>query len=301
MASEVLAAIPKSILKRSSTKSDPAPQPPQPTPREVRNRELAWEQAHIIQQRKDIESSIFAAIETLLDFPTSPNSSSASPSTADIAQVKELLKLFQPADYDSLIEERGIDGKCGYILCPRPHKVEDTTARYRILRSGRDRNNGMKVVEKKELEKWCSDECGKMALYIRVQLSEVPAQQRTRDTRIQIYGEGEKDRGTSEAVDEVDRIAAVTNGLQQLAIERGETGRRSTSGAVEVQVVEKDIREPDQVPSLQDLSIQDEDYHESSSIYDSIEGYRPRTGGSRMKRKHWEDELQDSGDIMDTI
>ncbi|MCJ1250168.1 hypothetical protein MMC30_007394 [Trapelia coarctata] len=299
MASEVLAAIPKSILKRSSTKPDPTPQPPQPTPRQVRNRELALEQAHIIQQRKDIESSIFAAIETLLDFPPSPNSNPACPSTADVAYVKEHLKLFQPADYDSLVEERGINGKCGYALCPRPHRVENTSARYRILRSGRDRNNGMKVVEKKELERWCSDECGKMALYLRVQLSEVPAQQRTRNARIQIYGECENGKGLDET--RGDEVAAVTNGLQQLAIERGETGRRGTSGAVEVKVVEKDVREPDHVPSLEKLSIQDDDYHESSNIYGSIEGYRPKIGGSRARRRHWEDELHDGGDIMDTI
>jgi len=299
MASEVLAAIPKSILKRSSTRPDPTPQPPRPTPRDLRNRELALEQAHIIQQRKNIESSILAALEILLDFPPSPNSDPACPSTADVAYVKEHLKLVQPADYDSLVEERGINGNCGYVLCPRLHRVEDTSARYRILRSGRDRGNGMKVVERKDLERWCSDECGKMALYLRVQLSEVPAQQRTRDARVHIFGEGGKGGGPYGTRE--DQVAAVTNGLQQLAIERGETGRRITSGAVEVKVVEKDVRQPDQVPSIESLSIQDDDYHESSRIHGLIEGYMPQFGGTRAKRRHRKDELQDSGDIMDTI
>jgi len=286
MVSEVLAALPKSILKKSSTprsKPDPTPQSPEPTPREIRNRELALEQAHLIQQRKDIESSTLAAIEALLDFPPSPNSNPACPSTTDISFVKELLKPFQPADYDSLIEERGINERCGYVFCPRPHKVEDTGARYRILRSQHKGKNDMKVVEKKDLERWCSDECGKMALYIRVQLSKVPAWNRTRDERIEIYGEGENGRGPDKT--RHDEVAAVTDGLRTLAIESGKTG-----GAVGVTVVEKAIPEPGQVPSLQNLSIQDDDYHESSRIYGSIEGYMPKSEGSRARRRHWEDE-----------
>lgn len=281
MASEVLAALPKSILKRSSTprtKPDPTPQSPEPTPREIRNRELALEQAHLIQQRKDIESSILAAIEALLDFPPAPDSDPAYPSTTDITYVKELLKPFQPADYDSLTEERGINQRCGYVFCPRPHRVEDTRARYRILRSQRTGKDDMKVVERKELERWCSDECGKMALYIRVQLSKVPAWNRTRDARIEIYGEGENRKVPGRT--RHDEVAAVTGRLQKLAIERGKTG-----GAVEVAVVEKAIPEPGQVPSLQNLSIQYDDYHESSRIYGSIEGFVPRSEGSRARRR----------------
>ena len=299
MSSEVLAALPKSILKKPSTKLDPPPQPPELTPREVRNRELALQHAHIIQQMKDVEASILSTIEALLDFPRSPDADPAHPSPADVAHVKELLKPFQPADYESLVEERGINGRCGYVLCPRPHRVEDTSARYRILRSGGDGKNGFKVVEKKELERWCTDECGKMALYIRVQLSEMPAWERTRDARIEIYGEGEAGRGPDQT--KKDEVAAVTEGLRQLAIERGETGKGSTNGAVEVTIAEKQVREPDNVPSIQNLSIQDDDYHESSRIYSSVEGYRPKIGGSRARRRHWEDELRDSGDIMDTI
>lgn len=286
MASEVLAALPRSILKRSSTprtKPDPTPQYPEPTPREIRNSELALEQAHLIQQRKDIESSILAAIEALLDFPPSPDSDPACPSTTDITYVKGFLKPFQPADYDSLTEERGINERCGYVFCPRPHRVEDTSARYRILRLQHNGKDDLKVVEKKELERWCSDECGKMALYIRVHLSKVPAWNRTRDARIEIYGEGENSKGPDRI--RHDEVAAVTDGLQKLAIERGKAG-----GAVEVTVVEKAIPEPGQVPSLQNLSIQDDDYHESSRAYGSIEGYVPQSGGSRARRRHWEHE-----------
>ena len=140
---------------------------------EERNKETAVYHANIIQQRKDIEATVSASTEALLELPSSKSADPKRPSTIDIAQVKDLLKIFQPLDYDDLIEERNINRLCGYVLCPRHNRRQDTQAQYRILRGkGAD---DMKIVSTKSLEKWCSDDCGKRALYIKVQFNQEPA------------------------------------------------------------------------------------------------------------------------------
>ncbi|MCJ1479334.1 hypothetical protein MMC13_008019 [Lambiella insularis] len=301
MASEVQAAIPKSILKKLTHKKPPTsstlpPAPPQPDPREARSRAVALEHARLIQQRKDIESSILAATEALLDFPQAPNADPAHPTRADGARLKEFLRWFQPTDYDSLTEERNIDGKCGYSLCPRPHRVEETDARYRILTRTGQKAKGIKVVKKEELERWCCEDCGKRALYIRVQLSEVPAWERAGNygENIQLYGE--HGVGGMAQPEREESLAAITSDLKKLTIERGENLGDKHPTSVEVQV-----REQITPSEMQESAFQQDDYHESSRIYSSVEGYTPHIGGSRARRRHWEDQLRDSGDIMDTI
>ena len=207
----------KSILKPTL--------PPAASPsRADRNRDLALYHAHLIQQRKDVEAIIIAAIENLIDFPQSPASKTDRPTPKDAAGAKELLKDFQPSDYDSLIEERNINGKCGYILCPLPHRVENTSARFRIVHGQQKGDELLKVVEKSKLEQWCSEECARKALYIRVQLSEIPAWSRTGGVgrEIELYGEGRSD-ATSPKPSEAE-IMDVANKMQQLSIERGKNG-----------------------------------------------------------------------------
>jgi hypothetical protein len=294
MSSAVLDAVPKSILKKTRK----APAPPatsKPSAREKRNYELALQHAQLIQQRKDVESAILVAIETLLDFPPSTSSNATQPSVADSNTVKDLLKPFQPSDYDSLIEERNIDGKCGYCLCPKPHKVEPTKGRFRILRTGGDGGKGMKIVEKAELEKWCSDACAKMALYIRVQLSEVPAWERTGTGagNIEVLGASVSSRvPQSDIADDVEELTA---GLKQLAVERGQNKGGQGTKVIEPIIRDKEVlHEPDE-----NYGMQEDDYHESSNIYDLVEGYAPKTG-SRRRRRH--EEGEDGGDdLMDTI
>ena len=263
--------------------------------REERNRDLALYHAHLIQQRKDVEAIIFAATETLLDCPQSPQSNANNPTSEDAARVKELLRNFQPSDYDSLIEERGIDGKCGYVLCPRPHRVENTNARFRIIQGRQKGEDPLKVVEKFKLEQWCSEECGRRALYIRVQLSEVPAWSRTGEVgrEIELYGEGQNNTISSRP-SEAD-IIDVTDKMYQLAVERGDKGHYQ------------------KLSDTMNVSIQE---HTSSSTftpgptftshvagqftpsYNSVEGYTPRREGSRTVRSHLKEE---ESDMMETI
>ncbi|MCJ1411015.1 hypothetical protein MMC19_005103 [Ptychographa xylographoides] len=299
MSSEIHAAIPKSILKKfpltkPSAQTPPSP-PLEPTPREARNRVVALQHAQVIQQRKDIESSIFAATETLLDYPSSPTVDPEHPSTADAARVKGLLRQFRPSDYDSLVEERNIEGKCGYVLCPRPHRLEETEAKHRIIWAGNRGTGDMKVVKKKELEKWCSEDCGKRALYLRVQLNEVAAWERpgTGIGSIELYGEARTTPKTTTTSDKA--LEALTDSLKQLAVERGGTYNEKIPNAVEVTIREKDVSE-----SNQERSFQEDDYCEASRIYGSVEGYVPNISGSRARRRHWEDELHDT-DMLDTI
>lgn len=143
--------------------------------RESRNKDTALYHAHILQQRKDVEALILTSTEALLELPSSNDSDPARPCSQDVSLVKNLIQPFQPSDYDSLIEERNINKQCGYVFCPKPNRQENTKARYRILHGKGRASDNVKVVERRTLERWCSDECGKRALYIKVQLSEEPA------------------------------------------------------------------------------------------------------------------------------
>ncbi|KAF8464066.1 Rtr1/RPAP2 family-domain-containing protein [Kalaharituber pfeilii] len=131
-------------------------------------REIALYHAHLIQNQKNLELSILASIERLLDFPTTPNHAS-DPSESDIVEFKRNMIHFRPSDYDDLIEERNIISKCGYALCPLPNKLQPTKAKYRVLDKGR------RIVETKQLERFCGEECARRGLWIRVQLSEEPS------------------------------------------------------------------------------------------------------------------------------
>ena len=151
---------------------------------------IALRHANQIQVRKDIENIILSHIENLLSLPSSPTALASSPSSADASTFKSALQLFQPPDYDNLILERNIDGSCGYTLCPNVHRKEDPKAKFRIQwglngsgPGGRGRE--MRIVPKADFVKWCSDECAERAMYIRVQLSEIPAWERT-DATIQV-------------------------------------------------------------------------------------------------------------------
>ena len=137
-----------------------------PTPEEAR--EIALYHAHIIQNQKNLELAILESVELLLDFPTTNNPASR-PSDTDVTEFKKNLVHFQPSDYDDLIEERNIVHKCGYPLCPLQNKLQPTKAKFRVLDKGR------RIVETKQLERFCSDECARRGLWIRVQLNEEPS------------------------------------------------------------------------------------------------------------------------------
>ena len=261
----------KSVLKRPSTAQGVS----QLSPKQARHRETALFHADLIQQQKDVESQILFATETLLDFPPSSDSNPAHPSQKDTSVAKTLLRSFQPSDLDALIQERNIDNKCGYIFCPKPNRKQDTTARCRILQSKGEGKTTLKFVDRHILERWCSDECGKRALFIRVQLSEEPAWTRaaSRDGDITfleddgnvIHIVNDALTAQLQTLDIASPVDDMIGALNQLAIERGDgNAHRNRSVLVDVNVHENSV--------LQDPPIS-VDNPESAEPRDSIEGY----------------------------
>ena len=283
---------PKSILKASPAITRDSPVPHHLS-REERNRQLALHHANLIQYRKDIESLIHTSIETLLDLPTSLN---ASPSEQDRHTVKEALKPFQPSHYDALIEERNINQRCGYVLCQNGNRKQNTRSNYRIV-AGKD----FRVVASKELEKWCSDQCGRKALYLRVQLSDEPAWTREWEASesLELYDEAVKSSEIRDSKGPTPQSSTTTEGLKaernmairmkDLAVERGDkddTAKASSRVAVDVK---ENIRTEQEMPLPPDAE---------STHADSIEGYIPiHKHISEQRAGHGED----TEDLMPTI
>lgn len=241
---------------------------------EDRIRDTALYHANLLQERKDAEILILASIETLLTYPRIPCSDPAHPSPPDAEHARKLLKSFQLADYDSLIEERNINRKCGYVLCPRPHRRENTNAKYRILRD----NTHLRFVERQVLERWCSDDCGRRALYVRVQLNDEPVWTRTTgtDSEVCFLDEGNDNSELVEGFTKLRVDAETVDGafladMNNLSIERGSANIQSRStDSANMEIREKMISEfpPERKP---DLSM-------SYVLPNSIEGYTPKRG-----------------------
>jgi len=297
--------LPKSILKKPSAPS------PQPKSKEDRDRETALYHAALIQHRKDVELEVLLNTETLMELPleTGPQLSASKPALSDVTLFKTLLKPFQPSDYDCLIQERNINEHCGYTLCPRP-RVKETgmgNGKYRIIgKTGKAKD--FRVVEKEELEKWCSEECARRALFIRVQLSEWPAWERdVTNVKIQLMEETKTDEERrQEALEEELRGLEIgkAEGKKDLALERGDRDARSAAnGMVDVRILEKEVSRPATAPSFD----QDDLGGRLATMHLSLDGHTPSFGSQRqkdeeefeeMKRRYNEDD-DDDDDNMD--
>ncbi|KAL8932760.1 MAG: hypothetical protein Q9216_006692, partial [Gyalolechia sp. 2 TL-2023] len=289
----------KSILKSSSNTTKDGLKPPTLS-RDERNRQLALQHAHLLQHRKDIEARNLVSTERLLDLPSFSTASSET-SITDTKVVKDALKTFQPSDYDALVEERNIDQKCGYVLCTRKNRSRDLSQKYRIITGSKEAD--FKVVEPKELEKWCSDECGRMALYLRVQLSEEPAWTREWQAAepIELYSErilaNAKSDDSIELVWQASEKRAFSDTKQrrndrmtELAIERGDRGKIESLSAK----VAMDVKEN----AHADYKVPIPPRAENTIGGGSIEGYVP-TGKHVEKQPPALDE--DEEDLMPTI
>jgi RNA polymerase II-associated protein 2 len=278
---------PKSILKKPSY-------PATGTSKEVRDREIALYHANLIQQRKDIEYEILLSTETLIDFPlvTAPYDAS-NPSPSDANAFKNLLRPFQPSDYDALIVERNINEHCGYTLCPNKRLKESGGGKYRILgMSGKAKD--FRVVEKEELEKWCSEACARRALYVRVQLSENPAWERESLQNIDLLDEPKS--GERAVLDGIQKLHLGGNeelGDEQdavdLALERGDKGRAAKDGLVDVTIQEKRIKRPAEAPSLETAELSGQ----LDNMHLTLEGHTPSFGKDNNGVENDEDEDQD--------
>lgn len=268
---------PKSILKKTSRST----QEPEDA-KAKRNRELAIHHALLIEHQKGLEMQILESIEALIDYPKRAIDPQ-NPNPIDASEVKSHLRLFRPSDFDSAVQERNVVEECGYMLCPKkPHK-QDTTAKFRIIRA-----QNIRVVKKEDLEKWCSDDCAKRALYLRVQLSDTPAWERasTEYGGLILYGEHE-----SHKLAQREEVDGLTRDLDQLALERGDDPQSFRSKGMEIEVNERPMEtlSPPEAPSG------------DSDTPMLIEGFLPGSTSGRRRDVLDSNILNDLGDILDTI
>ena len=245
-------------------------------------RERAVHHALLIQHQKDVEAKILESIEALIDYPKK-TTSVESPDPTDVSEVKRHLALFRPSDFDSVIEERNTVEKCGYMLCPNTRIKHKGSGKLRFI-YGRN----LEVVKKEDLEKWCSDDCAKCAHYLRGQLSNTPPWERgdIHDGGLILYGEHESHEFTRGEVDNL------TRGINQLALERGDSPQSFRSKSTNVEVQER----PTEMQLASNAPIGDPD----ASM--EIEGFTTGLlGGGRILNVLDGNELNDDDDMLDTI
>ena len=160
--------------------STPRAAPKAGTSQQQSHRDLAVYHAKLFKQKADLQNKMLDALIELIDFPSDKQADPLKPSDADFQRVRELMQYFQPSDYDELITERNRQRDCGYVLCPRKHRDYGPSGSKRIITKP-----AFKVVAVDDLQKWCSDVCGKHALYFKVQLDECAPES---CTDLQLYG-----------------------------------------------------------------------------------------------------------------
>ncbi|KAM3433930.1 hypothetical protein NHJ13734_006231 [Beauveria thailandica] len=220
-------------------------------------REIAMHHARVVQHRKDLEAEILDSLILLSEYPLvrGPSYSASRPASSDAAGFQTLVRLFQPSDYDDLVEERHVNGLCGYTLCARPHRDTGPGGEWTITRGGH-------IVRRRDVERWCSQACARRALYVKVQLSETAAWERAgiAEIRIDLLDEGRLDNA-----DDVDAAAGMLANLQieeqerrsrdaaaaALALERGDRpegvggGLAAGKQRVQVSLKERETQMPD--------------------------------------------------------
>jgi hypothetical protein len=239
-------------------------------------RATAYRHAQSFEEKKALRNRVADLVVELFDIPADANADPAYPRPSDAALFKQGLGLFQPSDFDDLVRERNIDDRCGYGLCSKANvKVQGG----QTVWNGKGGKN-FSLVPKEELERWCSDECGNRAQFVRAQLSKEPAWNReAASVDISLLDDVRRAHG------KVNRAAAEANALtgslesmslhkggsltqeeladrlQELALERGELKVKDTGNQVSL------LEESNTAAPMPPVLGMDEDM---------IEGHRPR-------------------------
>lgn len=184
------------------------PQQDEQAAKHKRNLNLALQHALLIQHQKDVEAQILLSIEVLTDTPAANE-----PTQQEHEVVVKEVAIFQPSDFDDLINERTSQSRCGYVLCDRqPRSL--TTRVWQLAAGAAD---------------FCSDSCQRKAAYVRAQLSTIPAWERGPLEQVQIILDEDK---------AVQRPRVNANA--ELAFERGEKASSLKPGQVmTTEIVEK--------------------------------------------------------------
>lgn len=236
-------------------------------------REIAIQHAKVLQHRKDLEAEILDSLILLSEFPPTrgPQYSASRPAPADADGFKTHVRLFQPSDYDDLIEERNVNGLCGYTLCPRPHIRTGGGGEWKLTGAG-------EIVRRKDFEKWCAHACARRALYVKVQLNETAAWERAGilDIHIDLLDETklatEMDKATRQLENmQIEQQERASRDAEALALERGDDPASGVvAGKQRVKVTLKE-RET-QMPDIKNLKIGEADDHLL------VEGHKARLG-----------------------
>lgn len=244
----------KSILKNSVSEAGAAARS------EKEAREIAMAHAKLLQHRKELQAEILDSVVLLSEYPlvrTTAHSAS-NPAPSDVSGFKTHVRLFQPSDYDELIEERNVNELCGYTLCAKPRRQTGPGGEWKLTSSG-------DIVKRKDIEKWCSPACAQRALFIKVQLNETAAWERAGIPDIQIdllsedkSTETEEDRAARQLGElKLEEQRQAAEDAKALALERGDRGVGSSVDKVKVTLKEKETR----APKKEDISTQAPDDH----------------------------------------
>ena len=265
----------KSILKSQSSTPTPTLSDEQKAQaeRDRRNLSIALQHANIIQHQKNIQAQILSNIETLLEYPAG-----STVTLSEATNFTSLVRPFQPSDFDSLVEERYIDGRCGYALCSKPPRLVSMGS-----------SAGWKL-KGKSAGDHCSNDCLRKALYVKSQLSEVPAWEREPGQQPEIMLH-EDDRPSIEpinkAADDDARLRSQRN--HELALERGETVASFKPGQVMTSSIIEKHNSSVKTPAA---------INAQTSSHTAIEGYEPTQGS---KQTPWAAQLSEDDKDRDNV
>lgn len=262
---------PKGILKKPKAPAVAAPPPDEPTPR-PREQQIAIHQAQqLLRQRgEEVKPPVpLEVFERLSEFPIRRSGfSAANPSPDDAREFITALEDFMPREYLDLIEERNCVGNCGYTLCPKPRR--SFKGEFKVLPTG--------VARTADLNMWCSDDCARRALFIKVQLDNPSYIRREGKMVVKIElseSEDELARGMSQLAISKDKDAAA------LAAERGDT--KVLGRQIDVTIREKatvTAKAPD--PNSEDAHLM-------------LEGHRTTFGTKKEEDEDSDDDFLPSG------
>ncbi|KAG9943325.1 hypothetical protein KCU85_g8789, partial [Aureobasidium melanogenum] len=260
---------PKSILKKSSSPLDsPSLSNLKIKPKsdaERRRLETAIQHAHLIQEQKSILAQNLNYIEELSDYPADTTASAS-----EISAFLDYMVSFQPSDYDALIEERHVNGRCGYTLCANAPRKAAVKAPWQ---------------KSKGVENWCSEDCARKALYVKAQLSETPAWERRAGERnpLVLYGGTKPSTTSTPAKTQTESQTGTQMQLplrtkaqsaideRDLAYERGEIDK--VADAKMDKVLKAQVQENSVISSVMPPT---QTKFADADVHDLIEGYQPR-------------------------
>ena len=233
-------------------------------PPQDRHRATALQHARMIQDKKDLKTRVADLVLEAYDLPTSQASAPSDPAPADLHLFKECLCLFQPSDLEDLIHERNIDDRCGYALCPEPNrKARHNGEKVWNRKGGKD----FQLLDRHELERWCSQECAMRGTFVKAQLGTEPAWLREDQVEVRVLDESaggdlsanmralSMEAGKQVSIDS----ETLASKMRELALERGDP-KRGEAGTIEV------VERADNMGSVT----------APSRVQDAIEGFVPK-------------------------